>query len=124
VVAQLIALRDQLAMRRQIFITAIGGFDTHDAQNSLQPELFAKLSRNLGAFQSALDGLGVAANVTTFTMSDFGRTLTSNGDGTDHGWGNHQIVLGGAVAGTDIYGVPPRLDIDGPDRKLPRPGHS
>ena len=115
IVARLIGARGQLNMRRQVFIVATGGFDTHDFQNELQPDLLGKVSSNLAAFQSALEELGVENDVTTFTMSDFGRTLTSNGDGTDHGWGSHQIVMGGAVAGRAIYGEMPRLEINGPD---------
>lgn len=115
IVARLIASRDVLNMRRQVFIVAIGGFDTHDDQNELQPGLFAKVSNTLAAFSAAMNELGVASDVTAFTMSDFGRTLTSNGDGTDHGWGSHQVVVGGAVRGGDIYGTMPSLEIDGPD---------
>jgi uncharacterized protein (DUF1501 family) len=115
IVAKLIAARETLNMRRQIFIVATGGFDTHDDQNELQPGLLGKVSTNLAAFHAATVELGVASAVTTFTMSDFGRTLTSNGDGTDHGWGGHQVVLGDAVRGRDIYGPLPRLEIDGPD---------
>jgi len=114
-VARLIAVRGELGMRRQTFLVGTGGFDTHDAQNELQPRLLGELSGALAAFDSALDELGVASGVTTFTMSDFGRTLTSNGDGTDHGWAGHQLVMGAAVRGGDIHGRMPRLDIDGPD---------
>jgi uncharacterized protein (DUF1501 family) len=114
-VARLIAARAPLAMRRQIFLVAIGGFDTHDDQNTVQPRLFGDLSAGLASFYDALTELRVADKVTTFTQSDFGRTLTSNGDGTDHGWGSHQLVLGDAVRGREIYGVMPRLEIGGPD---------
>jgi len=114
-VARLIAVRDRLQMQRQVFLVATGGFDTHDNQNQLQPGLLGDVSDSLAAFQAALAELGVAGEVVTFTQSDFGRTLTSNGDGTDHGWGAHQLVLGGPVAGREIYGTMPRLEIGGPD---------
>jgi uncharacterized protein (DUF1501 family) len=114
-VARLIAARDRLAMRRQVFFVAMGGFDTHDDQNQAQPRLLGDVSASLSAFYDALTELGVADRVTTFTQSDFGRTLTSNGDGTDHGWGSHQLVLGDAVRGREIYGTMPRLEIGGPD---------
>lgn len=114
-VARLIAVRDELEMSRQIFFVAAGGFDTHDNQVADQPNLLADVSASIAAFHAATVELGVASQVTTFTQSDFGRTLTSNGDGTDHGWGGHQIVIGDAVRGRDIYGRMPRLEIGGPD---------
>lgn len=114
-VAELIATRDRLEVSRQVFFVATGGFDTHDAQTQDQPDLLGNLSNCLAAFYRATVELGVAANVTTFTQSDFGRTLTSNGDGADHAWGGNQLVIGGAVAGRTIYGRYPLLQIDGPD---------
>ena len=114
-VAELIAARDQLQVNRQIFFVATGGFDTHDAQVADQPGLLANISRSLAAFYRATVEMGVASEVTTFTQSDFGRTLTSNGDGTDHAWGGNQLVIGGAVAGRTIYGRYPLLSIDGPE---------
>jgi uncharacterized protein (DUF1501 family) len=114
-VARAIAVRGELAMQRQVFLVAAGGFDTHDNQNTLQPNLLGDVADSLAAFQAALAEIGMADGVVTFTQSDFGRTLTSNGDGTDHGWGGHQIVMGGPVRGGDIYGTMPRLEIDGPD---------
>jgi uncharacterized protein (DUF1501 family) len=114
-VARLIGVRDALAMSRQIFFVAVGGFDTHDAQNQDQPGLLGQVSRCLAAFQTAMVELGVETNVVAFTQSDFGRTLTSNGDGTDHGWGGHQLVVSGAANGRRIYGTMPRLEIGGPD---------
>ncbi len=114
-VARHIAVRDRLQMSRQVFLVAMGGFDTHDNQNTDQPRLFGTLASALAAFQSALTELGVADSVVTFTQSDFGRTLTSNGDGTDHAWGSHQLVLGAPVRGRQIYGSMPRLEIGGPD---------
>ncbi len=114
-VARLIAVRDRLGMERQIFFVAAGGFDTHDDQNELQPGLLGDVSDSMRAFYDATVELGVAGNVTTFTQSDFGRTLTSNGDGTDHAWGGIQVVTGDAVAGREIYGSYPLLAIGGPD---------
>jgi uncharacterized protein (DUF1501 family) len=114
-VASLIAVRDELQMQRQIFFVATGGFDSHDDQNQNQPGLLGGVSEAVTAFQSALEELSVASNVTTFTQSDFGRTLTSNGDGTDHAWGGNQLVVGGAVAGGDLYGGYPVLEINGPE---------
>ena len=114
-IARLIAVRDQLQMQRQVFFVATGGFDTHDNQVQDQPGLFADISESMAAFFAATDELGVAESITSFTQSDFGRTLTSNGDGTDHAWGGVQIVAGGAVRGRELYGVYPRLEIGGPD---------
>ena len=113
-VAKLIASRAELDMQRQIFFVGIGGFDSHDDQNQNQPGLLGGVSDALTAFYSATVDIGVADSVTAFTQSDFGRTLTSNGDGTDHAWAGNQIVLGGAVNGRDIYGSYPTLEIGGP----------
>ena len=115
-VAKLIASRDLLQMERQIFFVATGGFDSHDNQNQDQPGLLANISDSIAAFHSAIaNDLGIADEVTTFTQSDFGRTLTSNGDGTDHAWGGNQVVVGGAVNGRELYGTYPLLQINGPD---------
>lgn len=114
-VAQLIAARDQLGLRRQIYYVSMRGFDVHDNQSRELPELFSRLSDALSYFQGKIDYLGMAPDVTTFTASDFGRSLLSNGDGTDHGWGNHLMVLGGAVQGASIYGQLPSLELDGID---------
>ena len=114
-VSRLIAARDDLAMRRQVFFVAAGGFDSHDNQADDQPGLLADVSESIAAFYRATVELGVAENVTTFTQSDFGRTLTSNGDGTDHGWGGNQVVIGGAVLGGHLYGSYPELRIGGPE---------
>jgi uncharacterized protein (DUF1501 family) len=114
-VARLIAVRDRLQMKRQVFFVATGGFDTHDAQNADQPGLLGGISDAISAFHAATVELGVANSVTTFTQSDFGRTLTSNGDGTDHAWGGNQLVVGGAVNGRELYGDFPLLAINGPD---------
>ena len=114
-VARLIAARGSLGMQRQIFYVRMKGFDVHDDQNRELPVLFAQLGDALGWFQETLDGLGETDGVTTFTASDFGRSLIGNGDGTDHGWGNHLMAMGGAVRGGTVYGTLPRLDVDGPD---------
>ena len=106
-VARVIGARSALGAKRQIFFVSIGGFDTHDNQNAGQADLLARISHALGYFDTTLSNIGgvdMRANVTTFTASDFGRTITTNGDGTDHGWGSHHFVLGGAVKGGEIYG--------------------
>jgi uncharacterized protein (DUF1501 family) len=114
-VARLIAVRDGLAMQRQIFFVATGGFDSHDDQLVNQPTLLGNVSACLKAFYDATVELGVAQSVTTFTQSDFGRTLTSNGDGTDHAWGGVQIVVGQAVRGRRVFGRYPSLELNGPE---------
>ena len=114
-VAKLIYSRNQLDMQRQIFFVGIGGFDSHDNQNLDQPDLLGGISESIAAFYDATFEIGVPDSVTTFTQSDFGRTLTSNGDGTDHAWGGNQVVVGGAVKGRDIYGNYPVLEIGGPE---------
>jgi uncharacterized protein (DUF1501 family) len=114
-VARLIAVRDLLAMRRQVFFVSTGGFDSHDEQLVNQPNLLGNVSACLAAFYAATVELGVASAVTTFTQSDFGRTLTSNGDGTDHAWGGVQIVVGQSVLGRRIFGRYPSLALNGPD---------
>ena len=114
-VARLISVREQLQMQRQIFFVSTGGFDSHDNQLERQPPLLRDVSDSIGAFYRATVELGVSSSVTTFTQSDFGRTLTSNGDGTDHGWGGVQLVVGDAVRGRELYGRYPRLEIGGPD---------
>ena len=114
-VARLIAVRDELQMQRQIFFVATGGFDSHDDQNLNQPGLLGGISDAIAAFHAATVELNVADSVTTFTQSDFGRTLTSNGDGTDHAWAGNQLVVGGAVNGGDLYGSYPVLEINGPE---------
>ncbi len=114
-VARLIAVRDQLQMKRQIFFVATGGFDSHDNQNQNQPGLLGGISDGLQAFYDATVELGVSDVVTTFTQSDFGRTLTSNGDGSDHAWGGNQVVVGDAVLGQSLYGNYPLLQINGPE---------
>ena len=107
-VANTIAVRGALSASRQIFFVGIGGFDTHSAQAVDLPNLLRELDTGVAAFHSAMTSLGLSQKVTLFTASDFGRTLAVNGDGTDHGWGSHHFVVGGAVRGGDVYGeVPP-----------------
>jgi uncharacterized protein (DUF1501 family) len=116
-IAQVIEVRGSLGANRQIFFCALGGFDTHAAQLETQSSLYPLLSQGLAAFYGALAEMGVQNNVVTFTASEFGRTFqpTSQGDGSDHGWGGHQLVLGGSVAGGEVYGSFPNFALDGPD---------
>lgn len=113
-VARMISIRESLNMRRQTFFVAWGGWDHHDEVINTQQAMLAEVSAALGAFQAAMDELATDQMVTLFTSSDFGRTLTSNGQGSDHAWGGHQIVMGGAVKGQDIYGSYPDLYLEGP----------
>ncbi len=106
-VARLIEARQRLGLQRQVFFVALGGFDHHDNLRALHPVLLSRVGVALGAFQADLDRLGVGGQVTTFTASDFGRTMYSNGDGSDHGWGSHHFVMGGAVRGRRFYGELP-----------------
>jgi uncharacterized protein (DUF1501 family) len=115
-VAQVISARSALGVQRQIFFCSYGGFDTHADQLPQQVALLSAVSQGMSAFYQATQELGVASQVTTFTLSEFSRTLepSSNG-GTDHAWGSHQLILGGAVKGNTIYGTYPTLALGGPN---------
>jgi uncharacterized protein (DUF1501 family) len=119
-IAQMIAAAPQLGLTRQVFFASLGGFDLHSDQLAAHASLFMQLSQALGAFSAATTEIGVPNQVTTFTASDFSRTFNTNGtsDGTagsDHGWGSHHLVMGGAVQGGDIYGQVPLLELGGPE---------
>lgn len=116
-VARMIASADALTAKRQVFFVSMGGFDTHDGLVATHPGLLSAVSGAVSAFYAATVELGVADRVTTFTASDFGRTLNGNNDGSDHGWGSMHFVLGGAVRGGRYYGTPPVIASagNGPD---------
>ncbi|MDN2709764.1 DUF1501 domain-containing protein [Janthinobacterium sp. SUN118] len=113
-VARIIGGRGPLGAKRQVFYVTLGSFDTHDRQKALHADLMARVAHALAYFDTALaalQGADMRRQVTTFTASDFGRTFSSNGDGTDHGWGAHHFVVGGAVKGRDIYGAFPTTGV-------------
>lgn len=114
-VAKLIAARSTMGVTRQVFFVSLGGFDTHDNLMTNHPALMSQVGNALASFYDATVELGVADKVTAFTASDFGRTLTSNGDGSDHGWGGHHFVAGGAVKGGRFWGQLPAVAVNGPD---------
>ncbi len=113
-IAKTIAARKTLGMKRQTFFIMFGGWDHHDEVLNAQSKMLPIVSKALSEFNSALKEISMQNNVTTFTASDFGRTLTSNGQGSDHAWGGNQIVMGGAVKGKDIYGNYPSLYANNP----------
>ena len=113
-VARMISTADTVSAKRQVFFVSMGGFDTHDGLATIHPGLLTSVAQALSAFYAATVELGVANQVTTFTASDFGRTLTAN-DGSDHGWGSMHFMLGGAVNGGRYYGTPPVVANGGPD---------
>jgi len=115
-VLRMIAAHSALGMGRQIFFIGVGGCDTHDTQNTRHADIMAQLAQAMSYWDATTRAMGADQDVTLFTASDFGRAFSSNGDGTDHGWGSHHFVLGGAVDGGDIYGRFPKYgtsDIDG-----------
>ncbi|MEI9969542.1 MAG: DUF1501 domain-containing protein [Terracidiphilus sp.] len=111
-VARIIAGRAQLGVTRQIFYVQLGSFDTHDGQATQHARLLTQLGAAFQYFDAQMVNMGLGNNVTAFTISDFGRTLTSNSDGTDHGWGSHHFVVGGAVQGQDMYGQYPVVGVN------------
>jgi uncharacterized protein (DUF1501 family) len=116
IVARLIGARGALGLRRQVFFVSLGGFDNHNLLMQDHPRLMQRLNEAMSAFYAATVELGVASQVTTFTASDFGRTLSSNADGSDHGWGGHHFVMGGAVNGGRFYGTAPHVSIQTDDQ--------
>lgn len=113
-VVQTAAAHAALGVNRQVFFVQLGGFDTHDGENPRQGLLMAQLDHALAYLDQALGAVGLGDQVTAFTASDFNRTFTTNGDGTDHAWGGHHLIVGGAVKGGDIYGTYPTLGVDKP----------
>lgn len=106
-IARLISAQSVLGQNRQIFFAALGGFDTHDNQAILLPQLQEVLTRSMAGFDADLRARGLDNHVVTFTQSEFGRTLTSNGDGTDHGWAGHQLIMGTPIDGSRVFGHMP-----------------
>jgi len=115
-VAQVIHVANYLGMSRQIFFCSLGGFDTQGGELEAHNQLYPQLSQAIAAFYAATQELGVAQNVTAFTESDFSRTFQpTTTDGSDHAWGSHHLVTGGAVQGGQIYGAFPTFQLGGPN---------
>ena len=126
-IAKMIAAGPGLGLKRQVFFASIGSFDTHDFENINQPNLLAQVAQALQYFDGALSNMGGVdrrSQVTTFTASDFNRTFTTNGDGTDHAWGSHHLIMGGAVNGKRIYGQYPTLGVDNTATRFTNPDMS
>jgi len=116
IVARLIGARKQLGVKRQVFFVSLDGFDHHSDLMAKHADLMAKLDEALASFYTATVEMGVQRQVTAFTASDFGRTLANNGDGSDHGWGGHHFIVGGAVHGGQYYGTAPHVSVDAEDQ--------
>ena len=114
-VARMISVANAIGAKRQVFFVSLGGFDNHDGLLTIHPGLLTTVADALAAFYSTTVELGVAAQVTSFTASDFGRTLAGNNDGSDHGWGSMHFALGGAVKGRGYVGAAPAVANNGPD---------
>jgi uncharacterized protein (DUF1501 family) len=115
-IAKVIEARAALGAQRQVFLATLGSFDTHTNEIATQQTLFSQLDPALAAFHGAMSDIGAANNVTSFTLSDFSRTFAPNtGGGSDHAWGSHHLVIGGAVHGGQLFGVMPTLALSGPD---------
>jgi uncharacterized protein (DUF1501 family) len=114
-VARMIASASALGAKRQVFFVSMGGFDTHDGLVTVHPGLLQSVADAMSAFYQATVDLNVSNLVTSFTASDFGRTLSGNNDGSDHGWGSMHLIAGGAVNGKNFYGAPPAVANNGPD---------
>jgi uncharacterized protein (DUF1501 family) len=116
IVARLIGARKELGAKRQVFFVSLDGFDQHSNLVAKHSELMGKVDEALAAFYVATVEMGVQRQVTAFTASDFGRTLANNGDGSDHGWGSHHFIVGGAVHGGRYYGTAPHVSVDTDDQ--------
>ena len=114
-VAKMASVAKTLGVKRQVFFVALGGFDTHDNLATTHPTLLTAVAGAMSAFYTATVELGLASNITSFTASEFGRTLTVNNDGSDHGWGSMHFIVGGAVQGRQFYGTPPAVANNGAD---------
>ncbi len=112
-IAEMMSVRSHLGANRQVFFTTFGGWDHHDDVLNNQNAMLPVLSNALGEFNDALNEIGMADDVITFTISDFARTLTSNGNGSDHAWGGNQIIMGNPINGGQIFGNYPSLALNG-----------
>lgn len=115
-VAKMMGARNTFGVKRQVFMVSLGGFDLHDFLATKHPPLLSQVAEAMSQFYTATEQMGIANQVTSFTASDFGRTYASNGDGSDHGWGSHHFVLGGAVKGRKFYGTAPEISVTSNDQ--------